>query len=171
MSTFKGTDDCTDLILDQIIAPTESGGNYNAVIGNAHASEDLSVLTLAQIYEKQRQLVFLGRPSSAVGRYQIIRTTLETLAAELKLPDNVLFTPTLQDGLAVQLMVGRGYRAWWRDWISDTTFAHGLACEWASLPDPRNGGKSHYDGVGPNHAGRTLPDILGLLAQARELRK
>jgi conjugal transfer mating pair stabilization protein TraG len=170
MSTFKGKDDCTDMILDQLIAPTESGGNYNAVIGNARASDDLSVLPLGQIYDLMAQLVARGEPSSAIGRYQIIRATLENLQDELNLPDSTLFTPVLQDGLAVQLMVGRGYRSWWRDQINDATFAHGLSCEWASLPDPRAGGKSHYDGVGPNHAGQTLAYVYGVLKAARTVR-
>jgi conjugal transfer mating pair stabilization protein TraG len=172
MSTFKGKDDCTDMILDQLASAIESGGNYNAVIGNARASDDLGLLSLAQIYELMERLVARGEPSSAIGRYQIIRATLENLQDELQLPDNTLFTPVLQDGLAVQLMVGRGYRSWWRDEINDASFAHGLSCEWASLPDPRKGGvgTSHYAGVGSNRAGMTLAHVYGVLKAARTVR-
>src|SRR6266851_8981065 len=173
MSTLRSSDPCTDLILDFIAGGVdgnpsgESDGNYNAVIGNAHSDRDLSVLTLHQIANLQRQLVNNGEPSSAVGRYQIIEHTLETLIEELHLTGEEHFTPELQDKLAVQLLVGRAYRSWWRGEISDTTFMHNISAEWASLPDPRLGGKSHYDGVGPNHASTSLLAVSQMLVQAR----
>lgn len=161
-------DPCTSLILD-FIASHESTGNYNAVIGDAHATDDLSRLALAGIYRLQDQLVASGRPSSAVGRYQIIKATLLALQTRLKLGNDELFTPELQDRLAVQLLIQRGYPAWWRGEIDDREFAHRLSMEWASLPDPEKGGKSHYDGVGPNHAGTTLAVEYAMLRSARAL--
>ena len=167
MSTYKGTDDCTDIILD-MIAEHESNGNYNAVIGNAHwAMEDLSTLTFTDIYGLMDELISRGEPSTAVGRYQIIRRTLQALQSTLVLTDADLFTPEVQDKMAWRLMIGRGYPAWWRGAMTDVEFAHGLSCEWASLPDPDRGGKSHYDGVGPNHAGTTLEHVYETLERAR----
>ena len=69
------------------------------------------------------------------------------------------FTPVLQDHLGLALLVGRDYPKWWTGAITDRQFAHNISLEWASLPDPENGGKSHYDGVGPNHASTTLDDV------------
>lgn len=170
MSTYKGIDDATDLLLD-FISEGESGGNYNAVIGNAKATDDLSLKNLLGIEDLMTTLQVRGEPSTAVGRYQIIRGTLTTLCGELnlKLPNTTMFTETLQDRLAVQLLIGRGYVSWWRGAISDATFAHGLSCEWASLPDPRNDGKSHYDGIGANHASATLDAVYNTLRAARTL--
>jgi muramidase (phage lysozyme) len=174
VSTLRITDPCTDHILDFIAGGVpgnmagESGGNYNAVIDDMHATDDLSVKTLLQIYTLQDQLVGRGRPSSAIGRYQFIKRTLQALAAPL--PTDTLFTPSLQDHLAVQLLVGRGYKSWWRDQMDNIHFAHGLSCEWACLPDPFNGGRSHYDGIGANHASTTLSHLYAALATAAALR-
>lgn len=166
MSTYKDRDPATDILLD-LIAEHESAGNYNAVIGDIRASDDLAQYSLDEIYDLMRDLLAEGQPSTAVGRYQIIRKTLQTLQASKKLSGSDLFTPELQDGMAVSLMVGRGYSRWWVGRMSDTDFAHGLSCEWASLPDPYMGGKSHYDRVGPNHAGTTLAHVYDGLRRAR----
>jgi conjugal transfer mating pair stabilization protein TraG len=168
MSTLKGTDAATDALLDFIAQP-ESGGNYNAVIGNSKARDDLSALTIADIYKLQGRLVSSGQPSSAVGRYQFLRSTLTGLIASEHIAGTDRFTPAMQDRLAIRLMVGRGYSAWWLGRISDEEFAHRLSCEWASLPDPEHDGKSHFDGVGKNHAAYTLAEVYAALARVRAL--
>lgn len=170
MSTYAGKDDCTDIILE-FIADHEAAGNYNAVIGDSRAKDDLSDLTLAGIYKLQDRLVAMGRPSSAVGRYQILRKTLRGLQDQLKLPGSTKFAPETQDMLAVELLVGRGYEKWWRGDMSDEEFAHHLSREWASLPDPYKDGRSHYDGVGSNRAGTTLENVYLTLKEARAARK
>lgn len=168
MSTYRERGDPATGILLDCIAEHEAGGNYNAVIGDSRATDDLSRKTLDQIYVLMARLLVKRRPSTAVGRYQIIRNTLRTLQASKKLPGSTLFTPELQDGLALSLLIGRGYSKWRTGAMSDKDFAHSLSCEWASLPDPRNGGKSHYDGIGPNHAGTTLAHVYDSLRRARE---
>jgi muramidase (phage lysozyme) len=176
MSTYRGVDDCTDIILDFIAGGVpgnpsgESDGNYNAVIGDAGASDDLGAKTITDIYALMDARLAAGMPSTAIGRYQIIRATLKASLAALSLGDDVKFTPELQDHLAVKLMVGRGYSSWFKDAITDEEFAHGLSLEWASLPDPGNGGKSHYDGVGPNHASTSLAVVYAMLGKARAAR-
>jgi muramidase (phage lysozyme) len=175
---FKDKDPCTDLILDFIAGGVpgnrtgESIGNYNAVIGNARASDDLGKKNLTQIYALMQARRNAGMPSTAMGRYQIIRSTLEKLVADKNLPSDTLFTPALQDDLAWTLMVGRGYRRWWRGDMSDEEFASSLSCEWASLPDPDNDGKSHYDGDSAgNHASTTLDAVYAMLKAARMAQK
>ena len=173
MSTLAQSDPCTDIVLDFIAGGVpdnpggESGGNYNAVIGDMHATDDLGAKTLAEIYGLQAKLLGMGRPSSAIGRYQIIRRTLQALAAQLNVSSDTLFLDALQDQLAVKLLVQRGYQAWWRGQMNDEELLHNLSCEWASLPDPERGGKSHYDGVGPNHASTTLAKCYAMLTRAR----
>lgn len=167
MSTYKGQDDCTDIILD-LIAEHESNGNYNAVIGKAKATDDIGAMTLGYVRTTlMQQLLDAGQPSTAVGRYQIIRRTFQAIQGALKLPDDALFTPEVQDQMAVRLLVGRGYPAWWRGHMTDAEFAHGMSCEWASLPDPERSGASHYDGVGQNHAGTTLGHVYEALKRAQ----
>lgn len=167
MSTMKASDPTTDIILD-LISEHESNGNYNAVIGNAKATDDLSRYTLNYVRTSLMQdLLDAGQPSTAVGRYQIIRRTFQALQGALRLPDSARFTPAVQDQMAVQLLVGRGYPAWWREHMTDAEFAHGMSCEWASLPDPERAGQSHYHGVGMNRAGTTLAHVYDALHRAR----
>ena len=168
MSTLSRSDPVADCILD-FVAWHESAGNYNAVIGNAHATADLSMYPVAGIYALQDRLVASGRPSSAVGRYQIIKATLTSLVASKRIDTAARFTPALQDQLGVALLNKRGHQDWLNGDIDDAEYAHRLSLEWASLPDPQNDGRSHYDGVGPNHAGTTLADVYSMLARARAL--
>lgn len=162
-------DSATRELLD-FIAVDESAGNYNAEIGNAKSTRDLSKMTLSQIFLEERRLLLNHMASDALGKYQIIHPTLATLVARMRLPLATLFTPALQDELAVQLLVGRGYPLWWRKLQSDEMFAHNLSMEWASLPDPYNNGRSHYDGDSAgNHAGRTLLSVYDCLRECREI--
>lgn len=166
MSTYKNKDNCTDIILD-MIAEHESAGEYNAVIGQIHSPYHLDQMFIADVYKLMDTLLYAKHmPSTAIGRYQIIRATLKTLVSRLELPSTTLFTPEVQDRLGVALLVGRGYKSWWRESISNEEFAHNISMEWASLPDPYVGGKSHYDGVGPNHAGTTLAHVYERLNAA-----
>ena len=54
--------------------------------------------------------------------------------------------------------------------MTDERFAHAISLEWASLPDPDNGGESRYDSVGPNDAGTSLHDVFKMLERARAAR-
>jgi hypothetical protein len=176
MSTFKGSDNCTDTILDFIRGGVpehksgEAGGNYNAYFGHVHATGDLGLMTLDQVYAFQAWMLSRDPRSSAVGGYQFLRRTLQSLQKAMSLPGTTLFTPALQDRMAVSLMVGRGYKAWWRGGMHDAEFAHGLAAEWASLPDPLNGGRSKYDGDGVNSTDTTLDAVYSMLRRAAALK-
>lgn len=166
MSTYKEKDPATDLLLDFLVTD-ESGGNYNAVIGKPRATDDLSLRTINGVYDLQDYLVSIGRPSGAVGRYQIIKKTLRGLQSQLGLSGSERFTPEMQDRLAVQLLVNRGYSSWWRGEISDEAFAHNLSMEWASLPDPEKNGRSHYEGIAGNSSRMPLARVYEALRQAR----
>lgn len=178
MSSFKGKDNCTDIILDFIAGGAwgdelgnpvgESDGNYNAYFGHTTGAYDFSTYTLDEIYRFQAGMLEQDARSTAIGRYQFLRRTIRCLQAKRKLPGSTLFTPELQDKFAVDLLIGRGYPAWWRGDMTDFEFAHGLALEWASLPDPRNYGCSAYDGDSAgNHASTRLANIYAMLAKAR----
>lgn len=155
-------DPAANRLLD-FISIRESNGNYNAFIGHANNSDPLDQNTIAGIYAFQRKLISWGEPSSAVGRYQFVQRTLSGLIQRANIALTEYFTPILQDKLAYILLCDRGYLSWKASKISDEQFAHNLSCEWASLPDPYNDGKSHYDGVGPNRAGQTLETVYQIL--------
>ena len=174
MSTVKD-DPCAGIILDFVAGGVpdnpsgEAHGNYNAYFGHALSTADLSMNTLGGIYRFQDTMLARDRRSTALGRYQFLRKTLQDLQRFSSLSDSEPFTPELQDRLAVLLLNRRGYAEWQDEKIDDKEFAHRLSMEWASLPDPDNGGRSHYDGdsVG-NHASTTLDAVYSMLKQARD---
>jgi len=104
---------------------------------------------------------------SAVGRYQIIRSTLiGLLDPDWKMSD--LFDSETQDLLAMQLLRRRG----WSKWASgnsvdaDNQFADALSREWASLP--YHSGRSYYENDA--HGNRSLvsrEEVLQVLNKIR----
>jgi len=171
---YKESDKATDHLLDFIAGGVpdnemgESAGNYNAVFGEIDASEPLNEMTLAQIYVMQNEMVKENGISSATGRYQALKATLQGYQKSEKLPINTFFTEEVQDDFGWNKMCDRGYEAWWQEDISDDEFMHRLAMEWASLPDPANGGKSFYDGdAAGNHASTTVEAFRKALSVAR----
>lgn len=162
-------DPVADSVLD-FISVEESRGNYDAYIGHADAAAGtITSKTIAEVYDFQRSLVAGGEPSSAAGRYQFLQRTLSGLVQASNTPLTALLTAELQDNFGLALLEGRGYRDWRSGAIDDEEFAHRLSCEWASLPDPLNGGRSHYDGDGVNSAGRTMNEVYAALAAAKAL--
>lgn len=144
------------------IAKLESNGDYDTVY--AHKYSDLprkiTDMRLDEIHDHQHAH---GKRygSSAFGRYQFIRQTLLRLRKKLGMPDHMQFTPALQDDLAYQLLIERGFLKWLDGHISTEKFAHNLAKEWASVPVLRKGkgahrviqrGESYYAGDGLNHS-------------------
>lgn len=147
------------------IASFESGGNYNAYYNNSgnQNSPKFTSMTLKSVREWQDQYVNVnGSKSSAVGRYQIIRSTFDLLVDELNLDaSNTRFTQDTQDLMAKRLLERRGLQAFLRGDDDTPTFGNSLAKEWAALPvlaeTNRNGitiarGDSYYSGVGGNKA-------------------
>lgn len=131
---------------------TDRGASYNETLGyGAYTGGpvNLTGMTLDEVDKLQGQM--LRHPenswnSSAIGRYQIVRTTLRSLKKQLGLKGDEKFTPQLQDRLAEQLLKNRGYDDWKSGKISDTRFINNLAKEWASLPTAS--GRGAYAGQG-----------------------
>ncbi len=148
------------------ISGGESRGNYNAHYGNVANNEiDFTHMTINEVIQWQRDYVANGSPSSAVGRYQIILSTMRDLVDEMGLSGNELFTPDMQDTMARTLLERRGLSAWRNGELSTEDFANNLAQEWAALPmvsGPR-AGQSYYQGDGLNHAQLTVPDFINAL--------
>ncbi|MDQ0511667.1 hypothetical protein [Ancylobacter amanitiformis] len=119
---------------------TDKGAGYNETLSYGAFTGgpvNLTGMTLGEIDQLQGKM--LAHPgnsmnSSAVGRYQIIRTTLRSLKQRMGLSDDTKFTPELQDQLALQLLKGRGLDQWQAGTMSDEQFMAGLSAEWASLP-------------------------------------
>ena len=139
-----------------LIAKAESNGDYNIVYGGKRVP--LTSMTIDEVrawqdgYVSGQKLVNpLRFASSAVGRYQIIRKTLDSLVAEMKVSSADKFDEAMQDRMALHLLRRRGLNAYLAGSLSPTNFADRLAKEWASLPVMATG-RSYYDSDGVNKA-------------------
>lgn len=129
---------------------TDKGEGYNETLGYGAftgGKVNLESMTLDQIDQLQTRM--LSHPdnkwdSSAVGRYQIIRTTLRDLRRDLGLSGDEKFDRRMQDQLGMALLEKRGLSAWQAGRMSDAEFINSLAKEWASLPT--TSGRGAYKG-------------------------
>lgn len=149
-----------------LIGQAESNDNYNAYFGSpANTTTDFTAMPIRDVLAWQAEYVRQGSPSSAVGRYQIINTTLEGLVRELKLDPNEKFDQSMQDRLAVALLERRGASAYLNDEISSEEFAANLAKEWAALPKVLgdNAEDSYYASDGLNRSRVKVGEVLAVI--------
>lgn len=154
-----------------VIAEGESRGNYNAHFGNtANSDIKFTDMTIADVLEWQKQFVAQGNPSSAVGRYQIIRPTLVGLVEQLDIKPNDRFDEAMQNRLAITLMERRGSVDFIKANLSAENFAHELSKEWAALPKVLGDSpeSSFYAGDGLN---RSLIDTQSSLAAIQKFKQ
>lgn len=93
-----------------------AGGGYNTTLGYGRflpggTEQNLTSMTLDQVRALQTSM--LSNPansfnSSAAGRYQITRSTLDDLRTKLGLSGSELYDPQMQDALALNLAQMRG---------------------------------------------------------------
>ena len=147
----------------QLIAHAESNSNYNAYFGNpSNSSIEFTKMTIDEVLAWQADFVRQGNASSAVGRYQIIDTTLSELVQQLSIDTKRKFDQAMQDQLAIALLERRGAESYINKELSPEEFAANLAMEWAALPKVtgENPSASYYDGDGLNQARVGVPEIL-----------
>lgn len=148
------------------IAQGESKGNYNAYYGHPYNNKiDFTAMTVGEVLQWQDNYVAKGSPSSAVGRYQFINTTLRGLVNEMNISYDEQFNYILQDKLAIRLLERRGVYDYAKGNITREQLAHNLSKEWAALPrvvgdHPE---ASYYDGDGLNKAQVNLEQIFAAI--------
>lgn len=107
---------------------TDKGRGYNETLGyGAFTGGDVNLINMTLLEVLELQKAMLAHPdntynSSAVGRYQIVSTTLEGLIKTLGLTGQEQFTPALQDRMALELLRGRSGQG-----------VEGLRNEWEGL--------------------------------------
>lgn len=152
-----------------LIARGESNGNYNAYFGNPNNKEiDLTSMSVSEVMAWQNNYVAKGSPSSAVGRYQIINTTLSGLVSQLGIDVSEKFDENMQDRMAIALLERRGARDYVNNKISREQFAANLAKEWAALPKVLgdNPEDSHYASDGLNKSRIAVSEVIGAIKRA-----
>jgi muramidase (phage lysozyme) len=166
-------DPATYVPLLQLIASAESNDNYNAYFGNAsNASVDFTKMTIAQVMKWQEAHVQQGNPSNAVGKYQIISTTLSGLIQRLGIDTNQKFDPSMQDNLAMRLIERRGAEEYVNNKLTRDQFAANLAKEWAGLPKVigENPSDSYYASDGLNKSRVKVGEVLKAIEYVRPKR-
>lgn len=159
-----------------LIAQPESGGNYNAIWGDASSKDPLLVeMSLDAILAWQRKrIATIGK--SACGRYQYIRRTLKGLIKRHKIDRSRLYDEAMQDELAMHSLRARGLTAFLAGDGTAEDFANCLAMEWAGLPVVSmvqgayrwvKPGMSYYAGDGLNKAHIGVDEVLNVLRGLR----
>lgn len=148
------------------LGESQTAGRYNAA--NAGSGGDLgsnglikvlgrdcSKLTIGQVMNAQAQ----GR-LHAVGRYQIIGSTMRAAVPWAGLKRSDLFTPANQDRLLLALLEHKRPEVWsfLKGRGSLSAAINGLAMEWSSLP-AASGGSYYGSGVSAN-VGRVRQVLL-----------
>lgn len=150
------------------IAKGESRDNYNAYFGNAGNTElRLTQMSVGEVLHWQEAYVKSGSPSSAVGRYQIIRPTLLGLVEQLKVDHGEIFDEMMQDKMAITLLERRGSVEFVHKKLSRDEFAASIAREWAALPKVigNNPEQSYYASDGLNKSNITINEVYDALEQ------
>ena len=147
-----------------IIGQHESGQNYNAIWPKASGNgTDFTKMTVNQVIAYQENYTEnQGKASSAVGRYQIIRKTLEGLKDDMNLSGNEKFDAAMQDRMAIRLLEQRGLNDFKAGRIPPEKFMDNIAKEWASMPNRH--GRGHYDGDGLNKVGVSTAPVRAAMA-------
>ena len=144
-----------------LIARPESGGKYDAVYPGRRRPQILD-MTIDELIQDMRAR---GRASgsSASGRYQYIRKTLQGVTSSMGLDTaTTKFTPKVQDQIAIyHLRRSHGLDKWLAGGMSNEDFLNRLAGTWAGIP--QTNGRSKYAGVLDNKAGYALPAVLSQL--------
>jgi muramidase (phage lysozyme) len=144
------------------IAKGESNGNYNAHFGNANnMAIRFTDMSVGDVLKWQEKYVHEGSASSAVGKYQIIRSTLQGLVSELDIDQDAKFDAALQDKMAIALLERRGSLDFVDNKLTREQFAANLAKEWAALPKVvgDNPNESFYASDGLNQARISIQEV------------
>jgi muramidase (phage lysozyme) len=154
-------------LLNMIVKP-ESGGNYNIAYGGRTPKtadgRTLDEMSLNEVRAHQRRM---GHPSTAVGRYQIISSTMDSLIKEMGLTGNEIFDEAMQDRMGIHLLKRRGLDDFLAGRITTQQFMKNLSQEWAGLPMDMSG-RSYYHGDGLNRAGISPQEVLNSLVRTKQ---
>ncbi|NUR12308.1 MAG: hypothetical protein HOQ20_10775 [Bradyrhizobium sp.] len=150
------------LALLDFIGSIEAPHGYDTVYGNNQAKlvKPLTSLTIDEVISAGLSWSKMFG-SSAAGKLQFMRATLQRLKTKLKLSGAELMDADMQDRLGYQLLIERGYSDFVAGKIGPIAFGKALAQEWASFPvlSATKGatrslkrGQSYYAGDGLNKA-------------------
>ena len=154
---------CTQDQVLEVVARLESGGDYNTVWNGVRLSppRPITSMSVGDVLIWQRATVRAGSASSAAGRYQVIRPTLQSMVDKGVVSPTETYDATVQDRIGRHLLRQTGYR----DGDTSAATANRIAGVWAALPKVSGpgAGSSAYEGIAGNHAGITAESWRGVL--------
>jgi muramidase (phage lysozyme) len=158
----------------------ESGdAGYDAVYGLARGVPENfkpTDMTVGEVLKAQQAMIKAGTKSTAVGKYQLIKETLQEAVNKLGIDPNEQFTPELQDRVAIDYLL-KVKRTKVKDYLEaenptreqEEAALIDLAKEWASFPVPSTG-RSYYAGDGLNKAHISVEEAKEALRSLRNLK-
>ena len=116
-------------------------------------SKPVSEMTMKELFDYQRKLISATKGkvpgtkygTSAVGKYQIVKTSLfgkggtadkpgkNSWADKLNLKADTVFTPEIQEKLGMLILQEAGYNSYIKGKKSEDSFLNGIANKWASV--------------------------------------
>jgi muramidase (phage lysozyme)/uncharacterized protein (DUF2345 family) len=161
-----------------VIGNAESSG-YNTVYSGSRIApyKPITTMTVEEVLQWQSDSVSAGSASSAAGRYQYIRQTLNGLVNDGVLARTDIFNPANQDKLARESLRRRGLNNFINGTKSLEAMAKSIAQEWASMPVIArtqgqrrivNAGESYYAGDGLNKSLISTTELVAALNSAKE---
>lgn len=153
-------------VLD-FIGRYEARGQYDMLNGGTRNPAILD-MTVAEVLRYQRTAPWGSRgTSSAIGRYQYVRATLEWVTGQMGVNRNTQkFDEAFQDRLCIFDARRRcGLDQWLNGSIDSTTFSDRLAQVWSSIPNRNN--RSAHAGIGNNRRGVNLDQAVAQLDAIR----
>jgi hypothetical protein len=123
---------------------------------------------VAEVMDFQKNMISGQGPTgkhetTAVGKYQIIKGTLQGLIKNGDLAPGDIFNSSTQDRAAIALLKEKGMDSYVSGKMSKDEFADRVARVWASMP--LASGKGAYDGVGSNKAIGSRAEYLAAFAR------
>jgi hypothetical protein len=132
-----------------------------------HTLDEIRAFQTAQITATKGKITGTKHGTSAVGRYQIMRRTLDGLRRRGAPPQIQLFDKEFQDRCAVELLKDCGLDNWLNGSLSNRGFHTKLANIWRSIQNPVDG-YVEYDFEQP--VGTTADELLAAFDAVRASR-
>ncbi len=156
-----GTGSKIDRLLDVIAAAEAGSKGYDAIHYSATRlpAKPPSQMTIGEIFAWIRET---PGQHHAIGRYQIIPSTLAYLVRVEGINSGAVYTPELQKRLAFRLMVDGGYHDFANGRLTRAQFQDRLAAIWAGLP--LQNGRSKYHNTAGNRATITRANFDAAMA-------
>lgn len=135
--------------LVNLIYQKESRGNPNMIYGGT--TVNLVNMSVREVRQFQDRMVASGKPSSAVGAPQIIRSTMDGAIQAGILNPNEKFDMAAQNRFTLWKLQQRGLNEFTSGNITDLEFMKRISMEWASFPKDMSW-SSYYAWDGLNKA-------------------